>query len=192
MTWDIVLAALVGVCGAITFGAAINQRRRGGNVLSVLFFVGVTVLAIAVTIYRINEYWSGQGGPVAEEAGRPGVTTPPALSPSAGPVEGSGAAPTPTEIVYGKGVAERMCAGCHQISPGQPAPSPVVNARTGSSVVAPSFAAIASDPHATAASLRGYLKLPHYPMPDQSLPAGDVPYLTAYILSLRNADRLAR
>jgi hypothetical protein len=187
--WDIILTVFVAVFALVTFGAAINQRRRGGNLLSVLFFVGVTALAVAVTIYRLHEYKSQPPAPAPVAAGQPigvpAVTSPGASAPTSAP----GA--TPTELVYGKTVAERNCASCHQIAPDQPAPPAVVNSATGLSVLAPGFASIARDPKTNAASLRAFLTLPHDPMPDRSVSvtSGDLPYLTAYILSLRDVSR---
>ena len=92
-----------------------------------------------------------------------------------------------TELIYGRTVAERACANCHQVSREQPVPPPVADARTGARVAAPSFMAIARDRRKDAVFLRAFLKLPHYPMPDQSVPSGDIPYLVEYILSLRTS-----
>lgn len=98
---------------------------------------------------------------------------------------GSARSASHTELIYGKTVAERTCARCHQVTREQPAPPPVADARTGARVRAPSFMAIARDRRKDAIFLRSFLKLPHYPMPDQSVPSGDIPYLVEYILSLR-------
>lgn len=186
MPWDIVAAVLVAIFGLITFGAAINRRRRGANLLSVLFFVSITAFAVAVTIVRLHDYWSHRGAPGATATAQPPTTI--SVQPQPAGVLPASAGTTTTEIIYGKTIAEHNCASCHQISRDQPVPAPVLSSQTGSSVTAPSFAAIAGDPKTSAASLRAFLTLPHYPMPDRSMSvtSGDLPYLTTYILSLRS------
>jgi Cytochrome c len=89
-----------------------------------------------------------------------------------------------TRLIYCKTVAEQACSRCHRVSAEQPPPPPVTDWRTGARVSAPSFMAIARMPATSAAYLRAFLQVPHYPMPERWLPAEDVPYLTAYILSL--------
>lgn len=183
MSWDVVLTVAVGMFGLVAFGAAIRRRQRGANLLSVAFFVGVTLLAAVVTEARLEEYWRQQRHAAASGA-EPSVPVA-ALPPLAASPPATAEAATSSAVLYGKTVADRNCAGCHRVSFDQPAPPPLIDA-TGARFAAPSFAAIAAKPETTAVSLRGFIALPHYPMPDRpSVPSGDLPYLTAYILSLR-------
>lgn len=182
--WDVVLTVLVALFGLITFGAAMQQRRRGANLLSVLFFLGVTALAVVVTIYRLQQFWTTPLPPTPLAVSQPVVATPGGTPPPMPPGPQEALA---SQLVYGKAVAEQNCAACHQIAADRPAPPPIVNAATGATIAAPSLMAIARNPKTTDESLRAFLKLPHPPMLDRSVTvtSGDMPYLTAYILSLR-------
>jgi mono/diheme cytochrome c family protein len=188
MPWDIILTIFIGVFALMAFGAAIQRRSRGGDLLSVSFFLAVSALAVVVTIYRLQAYWAQPPAPTPAAVATiatPGGTPPP-MPP--GPHEA-----TVAQLVAGRAVAQHHCANCHQVAPDLPVP-PLVNTGTGASVAAPSFAAIAHDPKTSDASLRAFLTLPHYPMLDQSttVKSDELPYLTAYILSLRNAAGAAR
>jgi hypothetical protein len=180
--WDVILTVAVAAFALVTFAAALNRRRRGATVLSVLFFVGVSALAVVVTVYRLQQFWvqSSPSTPLIQPIIATAGGTPPPMS--LPPQE-----PTPAALAYGKTIALQNCAICHQIASDQPVPPPAKNTQTGALVAAPSFMAIARDPKTSAASLRAFLKLPHAPMLDRSVTvtSGDMPYLTDYILSLR-------
>ena len=72
----------------------------------------------------------------------------------------------------GQELSQRLCSGCHSVSPGSAA---TVNADV------PTFAAIASRPDATAERLAGRIIVPHPPMPS----GGDAGY---YRLHSKPAD----
>jgi cytochrome c len=76
----------------------------------------------------------------------------------------------------GRQLAERVCSGCHIVSPGS---------ATTANVDIPTFAAIAGRPDSTAERLAGRIILPHPPMPDTQLTIGEMRDIIAYILSLK-------
>ncbi len=80
------------------------------------------------------------------------------------------AAPPPGETL-----AQRWCAQCHALKPGQPSPDPT----------APGFADITAEPSATELSLRVFLRTPHPTMPNFRLQADEIDDLVGYILSLK-------
>ena len=75
----------------------------------------------------------------------------------------------------GRALAEQFCAKCHAIAPGRTGPEPAV----------PSFMRMAADPEQTRASLRQFIKLPHYEMEPQTMTSAEIDDVIAYILSLR-------
>jgi mono/diheme cytochrome c family protein len=78
-------------------------------------------------------------------------------------------------IAVGRELAERYCASCHVIGPGQGRGSDQ----------APPFRAIATRPVTTADSLHAFLLRPHGGMPPLTLSNEQIDNLAAYILSLR-------
>src|SRR5262245_15765725 len=76
----------------------------------------------------------------------------------------------------GQELSQRVCSGCHSVSPGSAA---TVNADV------PTFAAIASRPDTTAERLAGRIIVPHPPMPNVQLTVAEMRDIIAYILSLR-------
>jgi cytochrome c len=76
----------------------------------------------------------------------------------------------------GQDLSQRLCSGCHSVSPG--------SAATVSTDV-PTFAAIASRPDITAERLAGRIIAPHPPMPNVQLTVAEMRDIIAYILSLR-------
>ena len=95
---------------------------------------------------------------------------------------GSGLAPTQAQVGLadakrGQELSQRVCSGCHSVSPGSAA---TVNADI------PTFAAIASRPDITAERLAGRIIVPHPPMPNVQLTVAEIRDVIAYILSLRS------
>ncbi len=74
----------------------------------------------------------------------------------------------------GKRIAERWCASCHLVTPGQ--------ARASDGV--PTFASIAGRKTFTAERLPTFLSHPHPVMPDMTLSRPEIADLVAYIRSL--------
>jgi cytochrome c len=94
---------------------------------------------------------------------------------------GSGLAPSQAQVGLadakrGQELSQRVCSGCHSVSPGSAA---TVNADV------PTFAAIASRPDTTAERLAGRIIVPHPPMPNVQLTVAELRDIIAYILSLR-------
>jgi mono/diheme cytochrome c family protein len=84
------------------------------------------------------------------------------------------ATPAEADIEQGRIIAERWCAACHLVGPGQ---------ETASDQVA-TFAQIAGREDLTTDSLRQFLQMPHPPMPDLQLSHRDIRALIAYIENL--------
>lgn len=80
------------------------------------------------------------------------------------------------DVAAGKEVAQRWCANCHLVAPGQAS-------ATSDSV--PTFMAIAARPNVSMDGLRAFLADPHGRMPPLVLSRADIDNLSAYILSLR-------
>jgi mono/diheme cytochrome c family protein len=80
------------------------------------------------------------------------------------------------DMLAGREVAQRWCADCHLVAPGQ---------ATASSDSVPTFMAIAARPNVTADALRAFLAEPHGRMPPLVLSSTDIDNMAAYILSLR-------
>jgi cytochrome c len=76
----------------------------------------------------------------------------------------------------GQELSQRVCSGCHSVTPGSAA---TVNADV------PTFAGIASRPDLTAERLAGRIIVPHPPMPNVQLTVAEMRDIIAYILSLR-------
>src|SRR3954451_12716497 len=89
----------------------------------------------------------------------------------------------------GRAAAERWCADCHRLEPGDWRPSAVAVPRPAERdpavVEVPSFRAVADDPAATEAALRAFLATPHAAMPELRLTHGQTDDVVAYILSLK-------
>ena len=80
------------------------------------------------------------------------------------------------DIYRGEQFAEKWCAVCHALKPNQ----------ASSDLSAPPFAAVAADPTANAAALRGFINTtPHKSMPKFKLQTRDMDDVIDYILSLR-------
>ncbi|RAU23284.1 cytochrome C552 [Paramagnetospirillum kuznetsovii] len=90
-----------------------------------------------------------------------------------------GREPRPQGLEKGKWIAEVLCSNCHLIAPLQ---------RKSATDAAPPFAWIAQSPSTTEASLAAFLSAPHGKMPDLVLSRGDIRDVSAYILSLRQAQ----
>jgi cytochrome c len=93
----------------------------------------------------------------------------------------SGIGPTQAQMGLGDAkrgqeLSQRVCSGCHSVSPGSAA---TINADV------PTFAAIASRPDTTAERLAGRIIVPHPPMPNVQLTVAEMRDIIAYILSLR-------
>ncbi|MCC5978001.1 MAG: cytochrome c [Salinarimonas sp.] len=78
------------------------------------------------------------------------------------------------EAEDGRIIAERWCASCHLVGPGQDVASDQV----------PTFMQIAGDYDLDADELRRFLQMPHPPMPDMQLTHREIRSLIAYIDSL--------
>lgn len=74
----------------------------------------------------------------------------------------------------GERLAQRWCASCHLVAPGQGGP-------TGE---APPFTAIAAKPNIDAAQIAFYLLMPHPRMPDMALSRAEAADLAAYIAGI--------
>ena len=93
----------------------------------------------------------------------------------------SGIVPTvaqtvPGDAKRGQELSQRVCSGCHSVSPSSTA---TVNADV------PTFAAIARRPDTTAERLAGRIIVPHPPMPNVQLTVAEMRDIIAYILSLQ-------
>ncbi|MGE0745994.1 MAG: cytochrome c [Rhodospirillales bacterium] len=82
----------------------------------------------------------------------------------------------PGDPQEGAALAQRLCAGCHDVSPGR---------ALDRVAVAPSFRIVAERPATTSLSLRVFLWTPHADMPDVMLTPEQVDAVASYILSLR-------
>jgi mono/diheme cytochrome c family protein len=98
-----------------------------------------------------------------------------ALGLGAAPIASSHAA----DAANGGALARQWCAGCHAV-----AADAAVRSDT-----PPSFVSIARRPGPSEDSLRAWLGAPHPSMPDFDLSRAALADLTAYILSLKGADR---
>ncbi|MCW5698548.1 MAG: hypothetical protein KIT00_01775 [Rhodospirillales bacterium] len=86
------------------------------------------------------------------------------------------AADLPGDPILGREIAERQCAECHIVAPGED----VVLGGL------PTFQMMADDPSATETSLRVFLQTPHGEMPDIVLSRDQTSDLIAYILGLKS------
>ncbi len=77
------------------------------------------------------------------------------------------------DIEHGQTLAERWCASCHVVAPGQ----------QHGSTQAPPFSEVAKKPGLDAARLALFLLLPHPRMPDMNLSRNEAADLAAYILT---------
>jgi mono/diheme cytochrome c family protein len=80
------------------------------------------------------------------------------------------------DVLAGRELAQRWCADCHLVAPGQ---------ATASSDSVPTFMAVAARQNVTADALRAFLANPHGRMPPLVLSNADIDNMAAYILSLR-------
>ncbi len=78
-------------------------------------------------------------------------------------------------MAAGQGLADRLCARCHVITPGGGA----------SWTDAPAFASIANRPGVTAAKLSVFIQGPHLHMLNTNRPADQANEIAAFIMSLR-------
>lgn len=98
------------------------------------------------------------------------------LALAAGPLAGSSAAAQEVgDPREGLAFAQKVCAECHGVAPGQLVPA-----------AAPTFRAIANTPGMTALALTVFLRTPHRDMPNLVLSDSDRDNVIAYILSLRD------
>ena len=75
----------------------------------------------------------------------------------------------------GKTLVQHECVSCHAVEPGQQSPNPK----------APTFAAVANEPSATAYSLHVFLQTTHTTMPNFMINSDDIDDVVSYILSLK-------
>ena len=93
-----------------------------------------------------------------------------------GPLAGSMAAAQEVgDARQGLAFAQKVCAECHGVAPGQLVPA-----------AAPTFRAIANTPGMTALALTVFLTTPHGNMPNLVISESDRNNVIAYILSLRD------
>jgi mono/diheme cytochrome c family protein len=93
-----------------------------------------------------------------------------------GPLAGSTAAAQEVgDVRKGLVFAQKVCAECHGVAPGQLVPA-----------AAPTFRAIANTPGMTALALTVFLRTPHRDMPNLVISDADRDNVIAYILSLRD------
>ncbi len=89
----------------------------------------------------------------------------------------------------GRAAAERWCAHCHRLDPGDRRPRAVAVPRPAERDLAvvevPTFQAVADDPAATGAALRAFLATPHATMPDLRLTHDRTDDVIAHILGLK-------
>ena len=86
---------------------------------------------------------------------------------------------TSSDVAQGLALAERLCVTCHVVK--HDAPGPLIAG-------VPSFPTIANRPDQTADRLSSRIMAPHPPMPTIALTAAEIRNVTAYILSLRQAN----
>lgn len=77
---------------------------------------------------------------------------------------------------HGEVLAQRWCATCHVVEPGQKGPTSE----------APPFASVAERPDFDARALAFFLLNPHPKMPDMNLSRSEAEDLAAYTATLRN------
>lgn len=82
--------------------------------------------------------------------------------------------PAMADALQGEVIAERWCASCHLVGPGQDVASDQVA----------SFVEIAQRDDLTAETLGDFLRSPHPPMPDLQLTHNEIRALIAYIETL--------
>jgi mono/diheme cytochrome c family protein len=80
------------------------------------------------------------------------------------------------EVAAGHELAQKWCATCHLVDPGQ--------SDAGATGVPP-FASIAAMTSTTSASIHAFLMTPHGKMPDFELSRRQIDIITDYILSLK-------
>lgn len=95
------------------------------------------------------------------------------------PVCAQDAEPDTKDVRQGRVFAERVCAVCHGIQPGQP------SAAAG----APNFQTVAMTPGMSPLALRVVLETPHHSMPNFPFSDEERRTVIAYILSLRPPEK---
>lgn len=86
----------------------------------------------------------------------------------------------PADPQRGREIAEKLCSGCHRVTPDQPLP--------GGWADVPSFPEIANRPGRTQERIVGSIMIPHPPMPDIALATGTLHDVAAYILTFKKPD----
>jgi mono/diheme cytochrome c family protein len=81
----------------------------------------------------------------------------------------------------GRRIAERDCAACHEVRPGETGPSPRPSA--------PPFQLVARMPSTTELSLRVFLRTSHAGMPNLQFSESEMDDLVAYLMSLSPPDK---
>jgi mono/diheme cytochrome c family protein len=79
------------------------------------------------------------------------------------------------DLAAGESLAEKWCAQCHGIRPGQPGPN----------LSAPTFPEMAAEASITEYSLRALLRSPHETMPQITFTPDQLDDIVGYILSLK-------
>ncbi|HTQ14212.1 MAG TPA: c-type cytochrome [Rhizomicrobium sp.] len=88
------------------------------------------------------------------------------------------------QVSLGHQIAVEACSSCHRVERAQAQPQGVPNPEERNAVMAPSFAAIASDTRDNDAFLRQAITAPKHPMREQEWQKADLDAVVAYIRSL--------
>lgn len=88
------------------------------------------------------------------------------------------AAQMPPNVKAGRQVAEKLCVGCHIVTPDPP--------NTTVSADIPAFQTIANRTGQTVDTVVGAILIPHPPMPNTNLSREEVNNVAAYIMSLKS------
>lgn len=84
----------------------------------------------------------------------------------------------PPNVKAGRQVAEKLCVGCHIVTPDPP------NSTVSADI--PAFQTIANRAGQTVDTVVGAILIPHPPMPNTNLSREEVTNVAAYIMSLKN------
>lgn len=95
------------------------------------------------------------------------------------PALAQGPAARAPDVQRGRDIAEKLCSGCHRVTPEQ---------QSSGWVDVPSFQEIAKRPGRTPERIVGSIMLPHPPMPDIALATSTLHDIAAYILTLKKAE----
>ncbi len=88
------------------------------------------------------------------------------------------------DTARGRRLAVEACSACHQVTAGQPRPTPVADPDTAEAVAAPPFTVIGGRFRHNAAGLRAFILAPNHPMREQRFVPRDLDDIVPYIRSL--------